>query len=92
MEESRVLRHVKPPRCEEASRMPHARIWNRNQAIVPLDHSFTHGATRAPILTLTYVFLYGFYGIYNCYGLVRQVLGFITVSVSAYRTCRNLDC
>ena len=33
----------------------------------------------------------GFYGTYNYSGLVRQVPGFITVSVSAWGTCRNLD-
>ena len=29
-----------------------------------------------------YVCMYGFYGAYNCYSLVRQLSGFITVSVS----------
>ena len=33
----------------------------------------------------------GFDGVYNYPGLVRQVSGFITVSVSALGTCRNLD-
>ena len=33
----------------------------------------------------------GIYGAYNYLGLVRQVSGFITVSVSAWGTCRNLD-
>ena len=33
-----------------------------------------------------------FYGVYNCYSLVRHFSGYITVSVSAYGTCRILDC
>ena len=41
-----------------------------------------------------YVCMYvcmGFYGGYNYSGLVRQVSGFITVSVSAKGSCRILD-
>ena len=34
----------------------------------------------------------GFYGAYNCYGLVRQFLRFITASVNAQDTCPVLDC
>ena len=38
------------------------------------------------------VFMYAFYCSYNYYGLVRQVSGFLTVSVSAYGKSRILDC
>ena len=37
----------------------------------------------ALVLRTRYIRMYGFDGAYNCSGLVRQVLGFITVSVSA---------
>ena len=39
-----------------------------------------------------YVCMYGLYGAYDCYGLVRQASGFITVSVSVKGACRILDC
>ena len=32
--------------------------------------------------------MYGFYGAYNCYGIVRQVSGFSTISVGAQDSCR----
>ena len=35
-----------------------------------------------------YVRMYGFFGVYYFCDLVRQVSGFIIVSVSAYGTCR----
>ena len=41
---------------------------------------------------IRYVCMYGFYGAYNCCGLVHQVSGFSNVSVSALDTCRILDC
>ena len=43
-EESRVLRHVKPPRCGEASRKFRALSWDRAQAIGALSHGFITGA------------------------------------------------
>ena len=36
--------------------------------------------------------MYWFYGAYTCYGLVRQVSGFISVGVSVYGSYRILDC
>ena len=54
-EESRVLRHVKPLRCGEASRKPRARERVRTQAIgalahgfYPLGHSSTLAISEAP--------------------------------------------
>ena len=41
-EDSRVLRHVKPPRYGDASRKPRALIWDRTQAIDALAHGFTN--------------------------------------------------
>ena len=41
-QESRVLRHVKPPRCGEASRKPRALNLDRAQANGALAHAFTH--------------------------------------------------
>ena len=40
-EKGRVLRHVKLPRNEEASRKPRALSWDRTQAIGALAHGFT---------------------------------------------------
>ena len=40
-EESRVLRHVKPPGDGEASRKPRALSWDRTQTIGALAHGFT---------------------------------------------------
>ena len=34
----------------------------------------------------------GFYGAYNCYGVLCQILGFMTVIVSAQDTHRILEC
>ena len=69
-EESRVLRHVKPPRCKEASRNPRSLSRGRTQAI---------GAPTSDSRCL-YVCV-GFLGAYNFYGLVHQVSGVITVSL-----------
>ena len=41
-EESRILRHVKPSRCEEASRKTRALNCDRSQAISALAHGVTH--------------------------------------------------
>ena len=41
--------------------------------------------------TLVRVRVYGLYGAYNHYDVVRQVSRFIIVSVSAYRTCHVLS-
>ena len=46
---SRVIRHVKPPPCKEASNEPRALSWDRTQAIGALAHSFKSCATRAPM-------------------------------------------
>ena len=37
-----------------------------------------------------YVCIYGFYDAYNYSGLVRQVSGFVSASVSAQDTCHSL--
>ena len=41
-EESRALRHKKPPRRGDASRKPRALSWVRSLAISALAHGFTH--------------------------------------------------
>ena len=55
---------------------------------------FKHGTIyrrRDATHVCMYVYM-GFMAVYNCSGLVHQVSGFNTVSVSAYGTYRILDC
>ena len=47
-EGSRVLEHVKPPRCGEGSRKPLALTRVRTQPIGVVAHGVTHWATRKP--------------------------------------------
>ena len=47
-EKSRVLKHVKPLPCREASRKSRAHSWDRAQAIDALAHGLTNWAIRAP--------------------------------------------
>ena len=49
-EENRVRRHVKPPRCGEASRKPRALSWERTRAIGALAHGFADRALRRKLV------------------------------------------
>ena len=47
-EESRFLRHVKPQRCEEASREPRALGWDRTKSIGALAHGLPTELSERP--------------------------------------------
>ena len=67
VEESRVIRNVKPPRCGKASTTPRALSWDRPQGISARVHA------RMICMALIAIVLYG---------LTRHVSRFIFITVS----------
>ena len=53
-EKSRVLRHVKPPRCGEVSTKPRALNWGRTLNIGALARNFIRWDNRAPFSSCFY--------------------------------------
>ena len=74
----------KPRRCSKISGLVgKITSYIMHLALLALSVSALLQCLLSKCRLTTYGSIYGFYGAYSCYGLVRQVSGFIAVRVSA---------